>query len=115
MQFKHPIVRTFGQIIRNMSIAEILKSGANVTLAVSANDLREWHKEVIEDTRKELEESVISEKAETYPTPKQVAEILSVDMSTLWRWEKKNYLVPVKVGGKRRYKMSEVKQILAGK
>lgn len=97
-----------------MSIAELLKKDANITLAISLNDLREWHKEVIQDTRKELEDAVISDKAETYPSAKQVSDILSVDLSTLWRWEKRGYLVPVNVGGKRRYKMSEVKQILEG-
>lgn len=97
-----------------MSIAELLKKDANITLAISINDLREWHKEVIQDTRKELEDAVISDKAETYPSAKQVSDILSVDLSTLWRWEKRGYLVPVNVGGKRRYKMSEVKQILEG-
>lgn len=97
-----------------MSIAELLKKDANITLAISINDLREWHKEVIQDTRKELEDAVVSDKAETYPSAKQVSDILSVDLSTLWRWEKKGYLVPVNVGGKRRYKMSEVKQILEG-
>lgn len=97
-----------------MSIAELLKKDANITLAISINDLREWHKEVIQDTRKKLEDAVISDKAETYPSAKQVSDILSVDLSTLWRWEKRGYLVPVNVGGKRRYKMSEVKQILEG-
>lgn len=102
-------------LIQNvMSINELIKSGANVTLAVSVSDLREWHREVIADTRKELEEVIISDKAETYPTAKQVSEILGVDLSTLWRWEKKGYLVPSNVGGKRRYKMSDVKQILEG-
>jgi excisionase family DNA binding protein len=51
---------------------------------------------------------------ETYPTPKQVCEILGVDNSTLWRWKRKGYLVPANVGGKVRYKMSEVKALLNG-
>lgn len=67
-----------------MSIAELLKKDANITLAISINDLREWHKEVIQDTRKELEDAVISDKAETYPSAKQVSDILSVDLSTLY-------------------------------
>jgi Helix-turn-helix domain len=57
---------------------------------------------------------IISDKAETYPSPKQVCEILNVDLSTLWRWNKRGYLCPSEVGGKRRYKMSDVKRILNG-
>jgi excisionase family DNA binding protein len=95
-----------------MSIKEILKTGVNLTIAIGIDELREWHKEVIEDTRRELEEVVLSEKAETYPTVKQVSEILNVDNTTLWRWNKKGYLKTVEVGGKRRYRMSDVKAIL---
>lgn len=97
-----------------MNLREILNSGNNVTLAISANDLKEWHKEVIAETKKELEEAVIADKVETYISAKQVAVMLSVDLSTLWRWEKRGYLVPAKIGGKRRYKYSEVKSILEG-
>jgi len=97
-----------------MNIQEILKTGANFTVSIGINDLKEWHKEVIADTRRELEEIVLSDKMETYPTPKQVAEILQCDLTTLWRYGKKGYLVPIEVGGKRRYRMSEVKAILNG-
>jgi len=98
-----------------MSINEILRTGVNLTVSIGINDLREWHKEVIEDTRRELEKVIISDKAETYPSSKQVAQIFGVDIVTLWRWAKRGYLVPIEVGGKRRYKMSEVKAILNGK
>jgi hypothetical protein len=97
-----------------MKIRELIKDGTNITVSIEINDLREWHKEVIEDTKKELEEVVMSDKLETYPSPKQVSEILNVDASTLWRWKKKGYLIPAEVGGKRRYRMSDVKKILNG-
>jgi len=97
-----------------MNINEILKTGVNLTVSVGINDLRDWHREVIADTRRELEEIVLSDKAETYPTVKQVQEILNVNASTLWRWSQKKYLVPIEFGGGRRYKMSDVKAILNG-
>lgn len=97
-----------------MGISELINSGANVTLSVSVNDLREWHREVIADTKRQLEDVIISEKSESFLSAKQVCDMLNVDASTLWRWEKKNYLVSSKVGGKRRYKMSDVKSILNG-
>ena len=93
-------------------IKELVKNCTQVMVTIGLDDLRIWHKEVIADTRRELEEIVISDKAETYPTPNQVSEILHCDLSTLWRWAKKGYLVPLEIGGKRRYKMSEVKGIL---
>jgi len=97
-----------------MNLKEIINTGANLTVSVGIDDLIQWHKEVIEDTRRELEEVVLTDKMETYPTPKQVSDLLQCDLTTLWRWAKKGYLVPIEIGGKRRYRMSEVKAILNG-
>jgi len=96
------------------NIKELLRSGVNVTVAISVNDLRAIYKEVIDETKKELEEIVLSDKAETYPTVKQVSDILNVDNSTLWRWNKRGYLKTIEFGGGRRYIMSEVKALLNG-
>lgn len=41
----------------------------------------------------------------------QVMARLGKNRSTLWRWEKNNYLRPVKVGGLNYYKESEIKEI----
>jgi len=97
-----------------MSINEIIKPGVNITVAVGINELREIYKELIAEVKKELEQTVLSDKAETYPSPKQVCDILGVNITTLWRWQKKDYLVPMEVGGKRRYRMSDVKALLNG-
>jgi len=97
-----------------MNINEILKTGVNLTVSISINDLIEFHKQVIEDTRRKLEAVVISDKAESYLTPKQVSEMLGVNLSTLWRYSKRKYLVPIEVAGKRKYKMSDIKAILNG-
>ena len=97
-----------------MNLNEIIKTGSNFTVSIGINELREWHNEVIEDTRRKLEAVVISDKAESYLTPKQVSEMLGVNLSTLWRYAKRKYLVPIEVAGKRKYKMSEIKKILSG-
>lgn len=96
-----------------MDLQNLLENG-NVTVAVSLNDLKDFAEILIVKSKLDLELAVISDKAETYPSPKQVSEILNVDLSTLWRWAKRGYLVPVEIGGKRRYKMSDVKRILNG-
>jgi hypothetical protein len=96
-----------------MLVEELLKNDSRLILNVSMEDLKSFASILIEKTKRDLEEAVISAKAETYPSPKQVAEILDVDLSTLWRWSQRGYLVPVEVGGKRRYLMSEVKALLS--
>ena len=95
-----------------MNIQDLINTGANINITVSLKDLQEWHKQVIANTKQELEEIVMSDKLETYPTPKQVSEILNVNLVTLWRWSKVGYLVPLEIGGKRRYKMSDIKKLL---
>ena len=97
-----------------MNLKEILQESGNITIAVSLTDLKQFAVEIIESTKKELEDVVIADKAETYPSPKRVCEILDVDASTLWRWNKRGYLCPAEVGGKRRYRMSDVNAILNG-
>ena len=99
----------------NSKLVELAKEMPG-RLSVNANfeDLVAAFNVVFDDRKRELEEVVISEKSETYPSPKQVCEILDVDNSTLWRWKQKGYLVPIEVGGKRRYRMSDIKKILAG-
>lgn len=43
---------------------------------------------------------------------KEVAKLLNVDRTTLWRWEKNNYLLPTRIGHKVRYRMSEIKNFI---
>lgn len=95
-----------------MNLQHLLDSGNNITVSVSLVDLKEFADTLIEHTKMQLEDDIISDKAETYPTPKQVSEILNVNLTTLWRWNNKGYLTHYEFGGNRRYKMSEVKSIL---
>jgi hypothetical protein len=98
----------------NVNIQELLKIGGNVSVTVEVNVLKDFADYLVNAKVKELEEIVLTAKAETYPTPKQVSDILQVDLVTLWRWNKKGYLKHIEFGGGRRYKMSDVKAILNG-
>jgi len=100
--------------MNNVNIQELIKSGGSVAVTIEINVLKDFGDYLIDRTRRELEEVVLSDKAETYPTVNQTAEILSVDLSTLWRWNKKGYLKTIEFGGGRRYKMSDIKAILNG-
>ena len=39
-------------------------------------------------------------------------ELLDVSKTTMWRWKQRGYLVPVRVGGNDRYRMSDIKSII---
>lgn len=83
------------------NLAELAKEVPGLSINASFADLVEAFRVVAKEHKRELEDIVISEKEETYPSPKQVCEILGVDNSTLWRWKKKGYLIPIEIGGKR--------------
>ncbi|MDU7622294.1 MAG: helix-turn-helix domain-containing protein [Bacteroides stercoris] len=77
---------------------------------MNALDLKEaflqWNAEQKEESFPILQEE--------YKTPNETAKMLDVDKSTLWRWAKQGYLVPVKWGNKSRYKLSDIRCCMEG-
>lgn len=98
-----------------IDIAELAKHCPDVTISIKAGDLIEANKKLVEDLRISLEKQIRDEHEERYLSSDDVCEMLDVSKPTLWRWEKMEYLIPLRVGGKVRYKLSEVKQILNNK
>lgn len=96
------------------AILNLLNSDANFNITIQKGDLMDFANFLISKTKNELEADVIAAKAETYLTRLETCEFLKVDQSTLFRWSKRGYLMPIEVGGKRVYKMSDLKRILNG-
>jgi hypothetical protein len=93
-----------------MDIVELMKQG-NINVTISLNELKEVLKEMFNDFKGELKtELKIASPAndEKYLTLKEASEMLKVDKTTLWRWEKINYLLPVRVGNHPKYKKSDI-------
>jgi len=97
-----------------MQIAELLQTNANISLTITLEDLRTYSNELIQSTKKELEAEVIAQQNESYLTRLETCDYLKVDQSTLFRWAKRGYLMPLEVGGRRMYRMSDLKRILNG-
>lgn len=95
-----------------LNLFEIAKEFPNMTISVSVGDLLNANKHLVAETVKALEQTITDANAETYPSVDKVCEMLDVSKPTLWRWEKSGYLLPVRIGGKVRYKMSDVKRLL---
>jgi len=96
------------------NIIKLVQEHPNVTLSITGGELIEAVNYCVQTTRKQLEQQITDANTETYPSRQKAAEILEVDLSTLHRWAKSGYLVPIEIGGKRRYRMSDVKKILEG-
>lgn len=96
----------------DMNINSLLSAEANISVAVSVADLKEFALCVVTEAMAAKE---AEKKEEKYLTPDDVADMVGVSKNTLWRWEKEKYLIPIKVGRKSRYKLSDVKSILEGR
>lgn len=98
-----------------MNIEELITGGANITLAITPADLKEFAQTVADNTRLKIEREISEGKTDMLYTTNYVAQLLSVDRSTLWRWDKTGYLKVVEVGGQRRYRKSDIDRILNAK
>ena len=82
-----------------------------IQYVVNKEDLSHIIRDIIADKIEEYETT----KKERLLSKKQVADRIGVDKSTLWRWEKENYLVPIRFGKKVRYKESDIIEIEEGR
>ena len=89
-----------------MNLPELLKSGANVSVMVSLDDLRIILKEAALAAIPVGQENP----ANDYMSRKEV-----LDSSTLWCWEKTGYIKSFPFGGRKRYRREDVEAILTGR
>jgi len=99
----------------NNTVIKLAKQCPDLTLAIKAGDLLEMVETCIDKTRKELEKVIVELNSEEYYSIEQVSKMLNVSKSTLWAWANKKYLEPVHIGGKRMYRMSDIKRIMETK
>lgn len=92
-----------------MNLFDLLESHKDLNITINVGQLIEAIDYCILKTRRELEEELAIQRSESYFSAEKVCDMLDINMTTLWRWAKKDYLIPTKVGGKRRFKLSEVK------
>jgi len=79
----------------------------NVQLVLNKDDLK-WM--VTEWIQEELAKH--TQKEETYISRTKAALKLGVTLSTLWRWDKENYLNAVRVGSKVLYRESDIERCI---
>lgn len=96
------------------NLVQVAQQCPDLTVSIKLSDLVEANAILIAETKRELEQLITDANTETYPSRDKVMELLGVGETTLWRWQKNGYLVPINVGGKRRYRMSDINRILEG-
>lgn len=92
----------------SMNIRDLVSIGGNVQVVVSAADLKEF----FEDLQDERQAASVPQQQETNLTLEEVLAILHTTKSTIWRWGKQGYLVPIRVGRRKYYKKSDIDRLL---
>lgn len=99
-----------------INLQSLVEQGMSVKIEVTAADLKMFGEGIAEQAimayRQEIESKNTQE--ETYCNTREVRELLNVCDGTLNLWAKRGYLVPVKVGNKNMYAMSDVRRIQTG-
>lgn len=98
-----------------MTITDLLTGGANVSITVSADDLRTFFAEVAQQVINQEKAAEAARNADGVMSQTDVCKFLGVSKTTLWRWERDNYLLPTgRMGRSPQYLKSDVERIKKG-
>lgn len=97
-----------------LSLLQLAKECPGLQVSITLGELVEANRLLIAESKRELEQEIADSKAETYVSRAQAMQILGKGSTTLWRWKKLGYLVPVTVGAIDRYRMSDIRRIMEG-
>ena len=98
-----------------MAISEILSSGANVSVTISADDLRVFLAEVAQEVMNKEKAAQAAKNDVEMLNQAQVCSYLGVSKATVWRWEKIGYLRPsTRMGSRPMCLKTEVERIKKG-
>ena len=107
----------FTSNIAYMELNEIIKSGNNVMLVVSSNDLLRFADTIVQKAlenhaNEETQQRKEDEAEEKFLTRKEVKSIFDVCDSTLWSWHKHGLLCHRKFGRKCVYALSDIRRFM---
>ena len=94
---------------------DILSSGANVSITVTADDLRVFLAEVAQQVINQEKAAQAAKNDVEMLNQAQVCSYLGVSKATVWRWEKIGYLRPsTRMGSRPMYLKSEIEKLKKG-
>ena len=98
-----------------MAIQDLLNNGANVSITVSAEDLRVFFAEVAQQVINQEKAAQAAKNDVEMLNQAQVCSYLGVSKATVWRWEKIGYLRPAtRMGSRPMYNKTDVERIKKG-
>lgn len=116
---KDPIleINIENELLMSQLISEIRKNPDHISLTMTGTGLMELIKAVQQVIYEEINEEKANQQDSDIEliTKQDVIDKLHVSSTTLWIWEKRKYLVPVKIGRRIFYKRRDVNNLMGGK
>lgn len=95
------------------NIIELVKSGVTgLTLNIKIEDLVEFANHFISEAKEALLSPMVKQSQEKLLPKADVLEKFNICPSTLWNWERKKYIEPVKIGRKVYYRQADVECLI---
>ena len=95
-----------------VSIQNLLLSPENMVLQLKKEDLKEFANQILLGAKSiAMFEAEAAATSDQLLTIDEAAKLLSVSKMTLYRWDKNGYLKKVEIGGKRRYRKSDIERL----
>ena len=94
-----------------VDIMKLIRDYPDYPCIVRAKDLDHYSHQLVDGVREEMEKQmakIMAEKREEYIIPDEVESTYHISRTTLYRLAKAGILVPVWVGGQRRFRRSEL-------
>lgn len=100
---------------KHILLIELAAKCPDVILSVKCSDLLDAFRCIIDEKLMQSEIITENETKEIYLKEEEVREILNISHSSLHRWHKSGYLIPINIGRKIVYKKSHIDAILKNK
>ena len=95
-----------------MNLNELLTTGANVTLAVTPQQLSDFAEKILQANKPTNEPKPATD---GLLTADEVQDLLRITRSTRWHWDKKGILNPMRMGNLLRYRKSDIDTLIKEK
>ena len=97
-----------------LSFQDVLDNNVATLVVMRPDDLKQTIIDAINEAKRKMEDDIKLNASDMFLTTNQVLQRLAISRTTLWNWNKAGYIIPVEIGGKLRYKLSDVNAILTG-
>ncbi len=88
----------------------------DTTFNLKGIDLIEFADKLVKETAQQFEQRLKEQnKPDPLLTRNEVCKLLGITLTTLWHWDNKNILKPLRIGSKVRYRRSDVDKALINK